>query len=106
MMVCCIISIKSVLILSTVYKPGASMMMSGRKTLAETRKVEELKSQQEAEGVQVVSLTWTRLNTWPWPPRFLQPSVDAAMLPVKPLTLDRALATTSPAQISMDNNDD
>ena len=32
------------------------MMMSGRKTLAETWKVEELKSQQEAEGVQVVSL--------------------------------------------------
>jgi hypothetical protein len=38
------------------------MMMSGRKTLAETRKVEELNSQQEAEGVQVVSLTWTRLE--------------------------------------------
>jgi len=38
------------------------MMMSGRKTLAETRKVEELKSQQEAEDVQVVSLTWTRLK--------------------------------------------
>src|SRR5882762_10416254 len=55
-MVCCIISIKSILILSTVYWPGASMMMSGRKILAETRKVEELKSQQEAEGVQVVSL--------------------------------------------------
>jgi hypothetical protein len=28
----------------------------------ETQKVEALKSQQEAEGVQVVSLTWTRLK--------------------------------------------
>jgi len=61
-MVCGIISIKLILILSTIYRPGASMMMSGRKTLAETWKVEELKSQQEAEGVQVVSLMWTRLK--------------------------------------------
>jgi hypothetical protein len=38
------------------------MAMSGRKTLAETRKVEELKMQQEAGGVQVVSLTWARLD--------------------------------------------
>jgi|SRR5882762_10778978 len=51
-----------ILILLTVYRPGAGMMMSGRKTLAETWKVEELKSQQEAEGVQVVSLTWTKLK--------------------------------------------
>jgi hypothetical protein len=38
------------------------MTMSGRKTLAEKWKVEELKRQQEAGGVQVVPLTWAKLD--------------------------------------------
>jgi hypothetical protein len=37
MMVCSIINIKSNLILSIIYSLGASMTMSGRKTLGETQ---------------------------------------------------------------------